>query len=73
MKEFTPLDELSYEEAMAELDAIVSELESGERSLDETLRLFERGQTLASRCIELLDRAELKVKDITEEEQNDIA
>lgn len=73
MKDFQPLDDLSYEEAMAELDSIVSELESGERTLEETLLLFERGQSLASRCIELLDRAELKVKDLTTEEQDHIA
>jgi exodeoxyribonuclease VII small subunit len=73
LKEFKPIKDLSYEEAMAELDAIVSELESGERTLEETLQLFERGQALASRCIELLDKAELKIKDLTEEEQSQIA
>lgn len=73
MTEFTPLEDLSYEEALAELDAIVSELESGDRSLEETLLYFERGQALASHCMALLDQAELKVQDLSEEEQKDLA
>jgi len=67
MTKFTPLKELSYEQALAELDIIVAELESSERTLEETLRLFERGQALASYCVELLDNAELKVQNIMEE------
>jgi exodeoxyribonuclease VII small subunit len=39
-----PIEKLTYEEAYAELDSIVTALESGEQSLDEALSLFERGQ-----------------------------
>lgn len=57
--------ELSYEEANKELESIVSELESEIHNLDAALVLFERGQVLARHCADLLDNAELKVKEIT--------
>jgi exodeoxyribonuclease VII small subunit len=56
------LSELSYEAAAGELEAIVARLEAGNIALDETVRLFERGQRLAAHCHQLLDGAELKVK-----------
>jgi exodeoxyribonuclease VII small subunit len=59
-----PLDELNYEQAFAELEKIVAALESGERPLEESMALFERGQALARRCAELLEKAELKVKEL---------
>ena len=60
--ESKPIEELTYEEAYAELEKIVAALESGEQYLDESISQFERGQQLAKRCAELLDRAELKVR-----------
>jgi exodeoxyribonuclease VII small subunit len=56
------IDQLSFEAAFTQLEAIVVELETGEKSLENALALFERGQKLAHHCAELLDRAELKVK-----------
>lgn len=55
---------MSYEEAIAELSLIVELLESAEHPLDETIKLFERGQVLAQHCSQLLERAELKVKQL---------
>jgi len=60
--ENTPVDQLTYEQAFAELEASVAALESGQHPLDETLRLFERGQELARHCASLLDKAELKIQ-----------
>jgi exodeoxyribonuclease VII small subunit len=57
-----PIDALTYEEAFAELETIMAALESGERPLEESMTLFERGQGLTKRCAELLDKAELKVQ-----------
>ena len=65
--EFTPVSELTYEQALAELEEIVTALESEERSLDNSMNLFERGQTLARYCAGLLDQAELKVEQISGE------
>ena len=57
-----PVEDLSYEEAMTELDAIVESLEGEQSPLDESMKLFERGQALAARCSELLEAAQLKVQ-----------
>ena len=65
--ENTPVDQLSYEQAFAELEASVAALESGQHSLDETLRLFERGQELVRHCASLLDKAELKIQRLSGE------
>ena len=56
------MDGLTFEEAFAELETIVAALESGERPLEESMILFERGQALTKRCAVLLDKAELKVQ-----------
>ncbi len=61
------VEKLSYEEASEELEKIVRALEEGEQSLDEALALFERGQRLTKRCLELLDEAELKVNKLSGE------
>ena len=65
--EFIPIGELTYEQALAELEEIVSAMESEERSLDNSMSLFERGQSLARYCAGLLDQAELKVQQISGE------
>jgi exodeoxyribonuclease VII small subunit len=57
-----PATELTYEQAFAELEAIVATLETEERPLDEAIAQFERGQALAQHCADLLDKAELKVQ-----------
>ena len=58
------VDALSFEEALAELDETVRQLEAGELPLDEALALFERGQLLSARCQSLLQAAELKVQQL---------
>jgi exodeoxyribonuclease VII small subunit len=65
------VEELTYEEALAELEGIVSMLEDGQGQLEESIRLFERGQALAARCGVLLEAAELKVKQVVGEEVSD--
>jgi len=55
---------MTYEQAYKELEEIVNGLETNQKSLDEALALFERGQALAKHCSGLLDRAELKVQQI---------
>ena len=57
-----PVDNLSYEEALAELEKIVAALETDQNPLDQAMRMFERGQALLARCSSLLESAELKVK-----------
>jgi len=63
--ETKPIDKLTYEQAYAELEAVVSALETGEQSLEDAMALFERGQGLTRRCAELLDKAELKIRKLS--------
>jgi exodeoxyribonuclease VII small subunit len=62
-----PVEELTYEEAFTELEIIVNALEgeATQHPLEEAMALFERGQALAKRCSELLDGAELKVRQLS--------
>jgi exodeoxyribonuclease VII small subunit len=62
------VEELTYEEALVELEGIVTALEGEQNQLEEAIKLFERGQALASRCSVLLEAAELKVKQVAGDE-----
>ena len=66
-----PIEEMSYEQAFNALETVVTALESEKQSLDEAMLLFERGQTLIRRCMQLLDQAELKVRLLSGDEQTD--
>jgi exodeoxyribonuclease VII small subunit len=61
------IEDLTFEEAFEELAQIVSRLEDGGLTLEESLVIFERGQALTAHCGHQLDEAELKVKQITPE------
>jgi len=61
-------EELNYEQAFKELEAAVKRLEAGELPLEEAMTLFERGQALAERCGELLDQADLKLRQLVPDE-----
>ena len=56
---------MPFEAALAELEAIVDELEKGAVALDESIRLYERGEALKRRCDELLKNAEMRIDKIT--------
>ncbi len=64
-EEQSPVDKLSYEQALAELESIVASLESNKLPLEESMALFERGQELSRHCVELLDKAELRIKQLS--------
>ncbi|MBE7534615.1 MAG: exodeoxyribonuclease VII small subunit [Anaerolineales bacterium] len=66
-----PVEELTYEEALAELESIVETLEGGQSQLEEAIKLFERGQTLAAQCVSLLESARLKVKQVAGDDISD--
>jgi exodeoxyribonuclease VII small subunit len=63
-----PAEALTYETAFEELQQIVAALEDEPGSLDEAMSLFERGQALVKRCTQLLDEAELKVRQLSGED-----
>ena len=67
-----PVDQMTYEVAFAELQTIIAALEGEQRSLDEATSLYERGQALVRRCGELLDKAELKVRQLSGSDLDDL-
>ena len=56
--EFADVPDLSYEQARDELIAIVAQLEGGQLGLEESMRLWRRGEALAGHCSTWLDGAE---------------
>ena len=60
-----PVSEMSFGEAMRELEAVVDKLERGDVALDASIALYERGAALKKRCEDELKRAEEKVAQIT--------
>ena len=56
---------MPFEAALAELEAIVDQLEKGAVALDDSIRLYERGEALKRRCDELLKNAEMRIEKIT--------
>lgn len=57
--------EMSFEEAMKELEATVGKLEHGEATLEDSIRLYERGAALRAHCDTVLRAAEERVEKIT--------
>lgn len=54
--------DMSYEDSLKRLEEIVQRLESGQLSLDESLRLFEEGTRLTKVCQQRLTEAELRIE-----------
>ena len=57
-----PAEELDFEQALAELENLVEQLEGGELALEKSLAAFERGVALTRRCQSALQAAEQKVE-----------
>ncbi len=65
MSDVAEVNGLSFEKALAELEAIVAKLESGNVPLEESITLYARGEALKARCDALLKDAEARVEKIT--------
>ena len=61
-----------FEEAMRRLEQVVKDLESGDKTLDEALALYEQGKELSALCDRYLRQAELKLKQ-WDDETGDVA
>ncbi len=63
----TPADpkSLPFEKAMAELEDIVTRLEKGNVTLEESIAIYERGEVLRKHCESLLQAAEMRIEKIT--------
>ena len=61
-----------FEKSMEKLEAIVDELEQGNFTLEESINKFEEGLKLGKSCRELLDKAEKKIKILTESDDGTV-
>jgi exodeoxyribonuclease VII small subunit len=61
-----PVDKMSFEEALAELEGIVRQLETGDVDLEKSIAIYERGAALKAHCDARLKSAELKVEQIVQ-------
>jgi exodeoxyribonuclease VII small subunit len=61
----TDIANLSFEDALKELEAIVARLESGDAALDEAITLFTRGDALRAQCEARLKDAQVRIEKIT--------
>lgn len=68
-----PITEMSFEDAMAELEHVVRALEDGRVPLDKAIDLYERGEALRSHCEERLKKAEMRVEKILKDRDGEIA
>jgi exodeoxyribonuclease VII small subunit len=70
-----PSGEINFEQAIQELDEIVSNMENNDLKLDSLVGNYQKGVKLLSICRKKLDDAELKIKeattDLSSDEQND--
>jgi len=75
MAENTQMDvkKLSFEHAMEELESIVTRLEGGKVPLEESVVIYERGESLKRRCEELLRQAEARVDKITTDANGEVS
>jgi len=64
MTEPVDIASLTFEQALAELEAIVQELESGQAPLERSIEMYERGARLKAHCESRLEAARLKVEKI---------
>jgi exodeoxyribonuclease VII small subunit len=60
-----PVSELTFEEALKELELVVGKLERGDVALEESIALYERGASLKAACEKKLAEAEEKIARIT--------
>ncbi|NLT11503.1 MAG: exodeoxyribonuclease VII small subunit [Clostridiaceae bacterium] len=67
------IEKMTYEQAVFELEMTVKALENGSVSLDESVKLYQRGVRLSNRCAELLADAENKVSILTQTQGNNLA
>jgi len=67
-----PISEMTFEQAMSELERIVTQLERGDVPLEDSISLYEKGAELKKRCEAKLKEAEQKVAAITLDEEGTV-
>ena len=64
-------EELTFEQAMEQLEQIVTRMEEGNLTLEESLKQYEQGVKLTSFCEQILKTAQLRVMELKPEEKTD--
>lgn len=64
-------DNLTYEEAMKKLEKLVEELEKGELSLEDTVKLYDEATKLSGYCAGLLNNAKLRISEMTANKEDE--
>ena len=73
MTQSTSTQNMSFEEALKELESIVKKIDSGEETLDAAIQAFERGSELKKHCQAKLDEAKLKIEKIIQTAEGKIS
>jgi exodeoxyribonuclease VII small subunit len=68
-KENSDISKLSFEQAIKKLTDIVSKIEQGQISLEQSLAQYEQGMELIKHCRAILQKAEKKIEEISKEEK----
>lgn len=64
------MKKIDFEESMKKLEDIVHKLESGEETLESSLKLFEEGTKLSNNCYQILKKAEQKITLLSQKESD---
>ncbi|MEE1012333.1 MAG: exodeoxyribonuclease VII small subunit [Acutalibacteraceae bacterium] len=59
------MEKINYEKSVARLEEITDKLENGNLPLEEMIKLYEEGTTLAAKCSKILDEAQLKITELS--------
>ena len=70
--DLSPIADMKFETALAELESIVSRMESGQLELEASIAAYQRGNTLMQHCQALLNQAEAKIQIIENGQRRDI-
>lgn len=65
------MKKMTYEEAFASLEELVSKLEKGDMALDETTKIYAEAVKLADFCSQSLEKSRIKIEKITESQKED--
>ena len=65
------MEKMNYEKSGARLEEIVDKLENGNLSLEEMMKLYEEGTSLAAKCAKSLDAAQLKITELSAGKANE--
>lgn len=65
------MKKMTYEEAFASLEELVSKLEKGDMTLDETTKIYAEAVKLADFCSQSLEKSRIKIEKITESQKED--